>query len=208
MLSGRVFLAIALLLFFYWLLELAGIFFSIKTIFTRKAAHVISGLSAVWLLFWLSYYDFIFLLVFFTLVFVFAWRIRLFKSIHLPDVKNLGEIYFPLGLLSVVVFFYFDKPAAIAGLLVLAISDTLAGMSVLFHKKTTKTWIGGLVFFLSAFLILFSVQIYFGFLITPVVVFKTALIAFWGAVVEFFSPQGSDNLTIPFFTAIAYKILF
>jgi uncharacterized protein (TIGR00297 family) len=142
---------------------------------------------------------FIFLLFFFILLGVIrkGWM-------QVNDYKTYGIAFFPLAfsaLLFIPVFSLFEIVYAV---LILAISDALAGIfGEYFGRKKiiflfeNKSWVGFSAFYISAFaLSLFYLNNYsfHGFLLCTV-------IALLPAITELFSHRGSDNFTVPLFTA-------
>lgn len=179
---------------FYIFLEVFQRRFKIAGEYTRKIAHVITGLGAILAYQFLTQREFIFVTFIFLLIFVVSYKKRFFNSIHSVGRKTYGEITYPLGILLIAVFTYNTPKNFIYGILLLAIPDViayLAGKGKNVGNK--KTYRGSFAYFISAFLILIT-----GF--SPLYAVLMALLL---AVVEFISPYGSDNLSVP----LAYVLL-
>src|SRR3989344_3044497 len=112
--------------FFYILLEVIQRRFKVKGEYTRKAAHVLTGLGAIFASKLLHQKEFIFVTFVFLLVFIVSYKKRFFNSIHAVERKTYGEITYPLGILLIAIFSYNDPRIFIYGLLLLAVPDVAA----------------------------------------------------------------------------------
>ncbi len=143
---------------------------------------------------------FIFLIFFFILL----WVIR--KGwMQVSEYKTYGIALFPLAF-SVLLFIpHFNKPIIVLSALILAISDALAGIVGEYFGKQkivflfeTKSWLGFAVFYFSTLIVsLIFINTY----TTDSFLFCSVL-ALVPAFTELFSYRGSDNFTLPLFTAI------
>lgn len=120
----------------------------------------------------------------------------LLSHIHKVDRKSWGEIFYPLGIMiSAISFLPSDIDGFRIVILILGVSDLLAniiGTHLGSHSfevfKCRKTLEGSIAFFVSTLVILLVFQI------SPLIAVFIAVIA---TLTEFFSPYGSDNLTVP-----------
>jgi phytol kinase len=181
---------IALLAVSLYLLELATVYFHLPKPLSRKIAHtgnsfLIIGLSLIfdWRLF--IYVGLIFFCALLILRFIHP-----LKSLSDRSAESIGEIMFPLGIM-VTALVSQNQLDFIVAVLILGISDTVAfyigrnfKSKVLLFRKTI---LGSIGFFVSAFVILLLAS-------SPIVGLCIALCL---TLVEFASPKGLDNLTIP-----------
>jgi len=180
-------------LFFYGFLEVFKQKFKVKSEITRKLAHLLSGAFAVLFSFFLNKTEFIFVTSLFFVFFLIAYNKKLLKSINISSRKTYGEIVYPLGLIVLTVGLYHLKKQFIIGVLILAIPDTIAGCVGFKLRKKSKSLAGSLAyFFTTLILLLFNLNLA-----------SSILFAFILALIEFISPFGLDNLSIP----IAYYLL-
>ena len=122
---------------------------------TRKTVHILAGLLAATLPWYLSYREVILLGISFSVLLVVSQWLNLLPSVHAVNRKTIGEITFPVGLLLMAILFFRENPAAFQlGALILALGDSsasLVGQSVgrrEYHVfDTRKTYEGSLAFF-------------------------------------------------------------
>lgn len=181
----------------------------IKAELTRKTVHFGTGvLTLLFPVLLKNHWLVLFLCSSFAVILIFSLKFNLLKSINAIDRKSAGSICYPISVYICYFVYeqynysyhYFYVP-----ILILAICDPIAA---LFGKKwplgkykvgnSHKTILGSSMFFLSSFLLtlflyLYSVQITstFTFLLTCLVVSSVTTI------VEAFSKNGYDNITIP-----------
>jgi phytol kinase len=181
---------VAFLLFyaFYVLLEVFQRKLKIAGEYTRKIAHVITGLGTIFAYQFLTQKEFIFVTSIFLLIFIISYKRKIFNSIHQVERKTYGEITYPLGIMLIALVTYDIKILFIYGVLLLAIPDVsayLAGRMI--SKNIKKTYWGSFAYFITALIILIT-----GF--DPI---NAILIAAMLSLTEFISPYGLDNLTVP-----------
>lgn len=180
-------------LFFYLSLEIFKRKWKVHAEYTRKIAHFGSGIAAIFFSSYLNVKEFIFVTLIFLGVFLVARFKKLFKAINISHRQTYGEVVYPLGLIVLATSLYHIKKLFVIGVLILAVPDTLAGWIGFKLNKKGKSVIGSLVYFLTASIIL---ALNLGL--------KTSiLLAFILTLVEFISPLGLDNLSIP----LAYHLL-
>lgn len=127
------------------------------------------------------------------------------KNVLLPSARrSFGIALFPLAF-AVLLWSPMSKEAILFGVLTLAISDALAGVTGVHWAKQkivflheTKSWLGFGVFYFTT---LFIGYFFIGF--------EAALIilALVPALSELFSYKGSDNLTVPIVAAVWFELL-
>lgn len=109
---------------------------------TRKAVHILSGLIAACLPFWLSFDQISALGLFFIGFMAVSKKAHLFPSIHGVRRLTLGEIYYPLAL--AIVAWRFPSPTIYSyAILVLALSDGFAAIIGTHIGMHTYRVIGG-----------------------------------------------------------------
>jgi phytol kinase len=198
---------IGCLLFFYIALEAVKKRYTLNPKVTRKIAHIASGLVAIWLLYFLTFIEYIISTIFFILFFTVSRSLRLLTSIHLTERVTYGESFYPLGILLVVLLAYEDKFIAIAAIAVLIVPDTVAEYVGTRRGKEKKSFVGSLAFFLSAIAVLFLIAALWNWqfdLLIGVKLFLTALIA---TCAEAVSPYGLDNATVPLVVVLSLSYL-
>jgi phytol kinase len=119
---------------------------------SRKIVHVLAGIAAACLPFFMSFHEIMWLSLLFIPVMLLSKRINFFSSIH--DVKRTtyGEVYFPLAILLTALLFP-HRVVYIYGLLVMALSDGFASILGQKYGRHTfsllgshKSYFGSLVF--------------------------------------------------------------
>jgi phytol kinase len=199
---------IVALLFFYIALEAVKKRCALNPKVTRKIAHISSGLVAIWLLYFLTYVEYIIAVIFFIIFFTVSRSLRLLTSIHLTERVTYGESLYPVGLLLVVLLAYTNKFIAISAIAVLIVSDTIAEYVGTRRGKEKKSYVGSFAFLLSATAVLFLNAVLWDWrfdMLLGVKLFLTAIIA---TCVEAASPYGLDNATVPLVVVLSLSYLF
>ncbi len=201
--------------------ELLHHILKVKAEYTRKFSH--STATLVSLTFPLVYksYEYVLVMgVIFFLVLLVAKHKDLLKSINDVSRKTHGSVLLPVAISGAFVTAYLlnDNKLFIIPMLILGISDSLAGIAgTLFRKKIRqiiiygwnlkKTYLGSGVFFLTALAIcLLTLHYFTGVLSTRTIVAAFA-VALGAALVETFSSRGLDNFTVPL-TALIILLFF
>jgi phytol kinase len=177
---------------------------------SRKATHVLSGVTIYFMPLYLSRSEIIWLAIIFTLVLT-ASKWRTILSLHNVHRKTLGEIFYPfsVGVLSMLCLPQHQQAFQI-GILVLAFSDGMAGIigeiwdfrpiSMFKNKKSIG---GSITFFIVTCIILFS---FHGFSAEHLyMIFAASIIL---TAVEFVLIYGFDNLALPILTAFIELLFF
>ena len=188
---------------------------SINPEYTRKFAHMLSCLSSLILIFTITSHWYILFLgsIFFLILFI-GRRQGYFNSIDSVSRKTMGSYILPVAIYCV---FYLASTSNsllifVLPVLILGISDPLAGLFGVYYKAETrnvvfqgydfeKTFLGSFVFFSSAFLVS-GVTLYFFDFELPKILFLSIVLAGLTTLIELVTPYGLDNLSVPVFAAI------
>lgn len=182
----------------------------VKVEITRKFVHVGTGLLALLFPLLLDHHGWVLLLcTSFALILICSLRFDLLQSINAIDRKSVGSLAYPVAVYGCYLSYSFQGQQYIyyyLPIMILAISDPLAALS---GKKwkwgayriagASKTWVGSIVFFVSAFLITWLSWRYL--YIADMTLGKLgacALIALIATLAEATSGDGYDNVSIPF----------
>ena len=204
-----------LVLFVFILSEIVHRLFKVKVEYTRKTVHVICGLIT------LSYPNIfdhhlpVLILNSESLVLlILSKKFDFMPSINNVTRKTLGSFLYPVSIYIVFVgsLYFENKSFFYIPVLILAISDPIAGLSGFAYKslskkrnnikykeikKTSKTIIGSAFFAFSTLIIsLIMITIYYDFSFLKSFI-MSIIITVVCTIVEAFSNKGLDNLTIP-----------
>ena len=130
-----------------------------------------------------------------------------------------GPLYYGIVFVVLTIIFWLDSPIGIVALMMVCGGDGLAeiigrkwGRKKIF-KKTNKTWVGSVSFFLGSWLLALIVMVIYiaagvfqmslASLLLPL-----ALIAIVSTLVEALSPLDTDNITVPLVAVILGYLLF
>ena len=165
---------------------------------TRRIAHILSGLFGAIMGLILEPLVFITFVLVFLVIISLSYGVKFFSSIHNVKRKTYGEIFLPLGILIAYLLANGSMTNYLASVLILAISDPLAGIiGDISNKKLTY---GSIVFFVSTLSVLLAIFKFEQF----VFVVSIALIV---TLVERISSYGTDNLTIPLASSLLLKLM-
>ena len=165
---------------------------------TRRIAHILSGLFGASMGLVLESSVFITFVLVFLVIISLSYGLKFFSSIHNVRRKTFGEIFLPLGILIAYLLADGTMTHFLASVLILAISDPLAGIAGdISNKKLTY---GSIVFFVSTLLILLATFKFEQFIFI-------VLIALLVTFVERVSYYGTDNLTIPLASSLLLKLM-
>ena len=189
---------------------------------SRKMVHVIVGLMVTLCpLIFTSNLQPMTLASIFIVVNALTLKSNAFKSMHATERTTFGTVYFPLAFLVLSAFFW-EKPITLMlSMVVMALSDTLASI-VGEHEKhplkfrlwdDEKSFQGSAAMFLSATMIIYVGTDFFAwafgaafFLPLEILIVCAAFTGLAATLAEATSSKGSDNLSVPLVTAIAYEI--
>ncbi len=183
------------------------------TEYSRKLAHLFSTLSSLFFPFIFNIHWYVLALGVISFVILFkASKNDFLPSINSVKRKTYGSYLLPISICIIYYIYmhYESKILFILPILILAISDSLAGLigKILKSKKILykKTILGTSVFFLSTFIISFFL-LYFHINMMNTIIISLG-IASITSVVELFSSNGIDNITIPLCVAILLLFLY
>lgn len=166
--------------------------------YSRKFIHVLGGVSIIVLSDSLDKASFLFLSVLFFAFFLFMRKAKTLTSLSMVLRKTYGELTYLAGIFLLAYFLFEKRVLFVAGLLVLIFPDTLAGLIGRRINKVKKTSVGSVAYFLTAF--------------TIMLFFFPVNYSLFGAVfftfIEYVSPLGFDNLTIPIAYLLFNALLF
>lgn len=183
----RLIIPTSFFLCFFFILEIFKRKVKIHAEYTRKIAHLCTGLAAILFSYWLKANEFILVTSIFFVFFLVARSKKFLKAINIHHRITYGEVTYPLGLIVLSLNLYQLKKIFITGVLILAVPDAIAGIAGFKLQKKRKSLIGSLIYFLVALVIL---------CLNPNLK-NSVLLAFILTLVEFISPWGLDNFTVP-----------
>lgn len=192
--------AIGLFIIIFILTEVLRGIFHIGSETTRKIAHVLSGVVALTLPFLISREEALFVAGVFLLFLILSTRTSLLRSVHTVQRRTYGAYLYPITLaLLAWMTWKSNVPAYTYAVLTLSLADAGAGilgrgrldLQSVFPSQSNR---GTLVFFFITILIGFGVLFAFSLATPWYWIFASALIL---ALVERYSPFGTDNLTVP-----------
>ena len=168
----------------------------------RKLLHLIAiTTSAVTI----HYFQDRLLLGYIFLLFFFILFIVIKKQwLKVSDNNSYGIAFFPLAFATLLFIPVFSIHSILYSALILGVSDTAAGIAGKYFGKQPiiflfekKTWAGFIAFYLSALVISLC---YYSF--SPGHILLCIILSLLPALTELFSYKGSDNFTVPIFSAI------
>jgi phytol kinase len=188
--------------------------FNVSPEITRKIAHVLGSLSSLsfLLLFASHWYVLIIGVTFFLLLFI-SKRNGIYSSIDLVERKSIGSHILPISIYIIFLFSQLanDKLYFVLPVLILGISDPMAGLVGKSYKNAKqikivslifqKTYIGSFTFFVSTFVLTILINNVFSFL-DGNILFLGFYFAFTLTFIEIISNKGLDNLTVPLFASL------
>lgn len=163
---------------------------------SRKTIHILAGLFGAGMGIYFNSTIFILLIFAFNILIIVSYYKSFFTSIHKVKRRTYGEILFPLGILSAYLISNGNIPIYVASVLILTISDPLAGLLGNIVKK--KSYIGSFAFFITTLIIIFTIFGLSG-------LFQIIIISLIITQVEKISSYGTDNLTIPATASLLLK---
>lgn len=165
---------------------------------TRRVAHVAACGYAVWIHSFLSEGKFIAVAGSFVVLMAGSKLLHVLSSIHDTRRRTWGEVYMPLGLLLGAVIAGDNARAFVAAAVILGIADVAAGLVGDARGSESKTWGGTAVFAVVAIVVL---------VLLGRGVLRSVALGVGLALVERFSPWGTDNVTIPVAASAALEAL-
>ncbi len=194
--------------------------------FSRKMVHIGTGFIVFFAPHWITHGGPVMALgVLFTFVNLLAYRRHWLEAVHRNTRNSHGTAYYPFALFLLASVAWNDHvPLVIAGMLVMALGDGLAGIAgellprpVVYRLTSSeKSLEGSLVMFLGSFAALLLTWLgfsnYDGFVRfiaahgVPMLVACFAAVALFATAWEAVSSRGTDNLTVPVMTAFALAL--
>ena len=146
-----------------------------------------------------------------SLLIILNYIYKIFPIIEVVDRKSLGTLFYCLSLLTLIITFWDQNPAAlIAGFFIMAFGDGLAGLTgrgfqskEWFILKQKKSLIGTLTMFLTSLIVVTFVSEFFGYGLH----FEYLIIAVTATCLEQISIFGIDNLIVPLSSSVFYSLL-
>ena len=198
--------------------EFIRLIFQLRPVFTRKFIHIGVGF---WGLVAYQTLDSTWAVLIppasFVLINLLSYKWTIFKSMEIEDKSNLGTIYYPIALCTLLALFWSsgDRLVPLIGLLVMALGDGFASIvgekwgshryRIWGREKSVEGSSAMLEFsFVAVVLILFL----FTDLSFSSILFQGCVIALLATLVEAVSPWGIDNLTVPLISGLAYWVFF
>ena len=185
-------------LIFLILLELAKRRFKINSEYSRKFAHIIGGMFVIFSSGYINKNGYLILTIIFLIIFIISRRNKLLTSFSDVSRKTFGEITYLMGLFILGYVFFDQKIYFVPSLLILIFPDSVAGLVGYQINRSKKTLVGSVIYFSIAIVIL---SFFFP-------IFLSLGMALALTIIEFVSPYGFDNLTIPVFFILLIKLLF
>lgn len=182
----------------------------------RKFIHI--GVSNWWF-FVIFMFDNIWWAIIAPIVFIvlnyLSYRYNLIKSMERNGDGNLGTVYFPISLLilTILAFTFLNPYISGIGILVLGYGDGLAAVigKMIPSKKLfgNKSLSGTLTMFIASFIVivLYTLLATNINLIVDFLMIKILVISLAAAVIELFTPNGLDNLSIPILVSLLSFLL-
>ena len=183
---------------FYALIEFFKRKYNIPSEYTRKIAHLSSGMGSLLASYFLNKGEFLAIGFLFFILFSILYSKKKAQFLQVKTRKTYGEITFPLGLIALAYFLYLEKQLFLDGILTLAIPDVLAGLTGYYIGSKKKTFWGSLVYLFTTVVLL----------LTGFTLIQTLVIAFFLTIIEHLTPYGFDNLSVPIGYILAVSLLF
>lgn len=179
---------------------------------SRKIVHVAVGSLCLFAPFTFTNHWYVFASnLFFLLFLIYTKRHRFLSSVHKKEEdKSIGVFLFPIVIyLNYLLYAHYNfNPLFILPMLLVTFSDPAAFLGGYILRRNRKTALGSIFFFVSAFFLAFAL---FSFCQYESPLFRMVLslaIAFVGALVEFVSKRGFDNITVPLVVAILQIVFY
>jgi len=202
----KFFITLIVFSLFYGLLEIIKRKTHLRAFYTRKIAHIGSAFFVIGFYFWLSQAAFLIACSAFTLFFIFSYQKKILRSIHIDDFKSWGEIFYPIALIILGIWFYSEQFVFIASVAIMGLADAISGLYNYRNKKAGLT--GSLIFLAVTIFIIFISHFWLKGNISYETMLTGVIIAITVSIIEYYSNYGTDNLTVPLATAILLSRFF
>jgi dolichol kinase len=141
----------------------------------------------------------------FTVLFIVSYLTNFLKSVHLEKRKTIGEILYPISLIILGYFFHEDTFVMISSIAVMGFADGISGLYNLKHNRSSLK--GSLIFFLITTAVILAGYVIFNKQLLILDLLKIIFISITVSIIEYYSYFGTDNLTVPVFTALLLSFL-
>lgn len=198
-----------------FILSMFRYYFNIKTEYTRKIMHFLTGFT--WFIinhYYFKKIDMIIIPISFIIINYLSYRFKLFNIIERSTKNHLGTIYYAIGITILQILNYFQNDFIIASsvaVVVLSFGDGAASFfgSIISKKNITlifhKSLVGFISFIIFAYL---GCMIYFHIFKITFSYEQISIIVITGAVLELITGGGLDNISILFsVSSIAYLLI-
>ena len=170
--------------------------FSVPSVIVRKLLHV---LSSIWVFMMVYGFESVVARCVGPAAFIVINGVYAKRN---QDRFDNGIVTFPIALLLFALLFSFDRVSAetaVSSMLILGFGDGAAGIIGYISKTTKKSLQGSIAMLAMSLIVLFV----FSSLSLPFIL----LVALLATLVEYLTPSGLDNLTVPLTTALAMEII-
>lgn len=180
--------------------------------FTRKLIHILGGITAVVLAQFMSFQTVALVATSGAILIMIFRKLNFLGGLYSVSRQSWGEVLFPLGV-ALTALLADSVQAYTFGILALTIGDTAAAYAGLNYAKkfykvfgSKKSLIGSLTLALTVAALGAVISLVNGDL-TAQRLFRVALIGLFCAVIECFSVNGSDNITLPLAATLSWNLL-
>lgn len=178
------------------ILEILSRRFSLPSENIRRISHVLAAIFVAFFSLYLSAPFLLFVLSIFILVMILSRFLKIFNHIHAVARRTIGEELLPLGFIAAYLISNGETAKFIPAVLVVGLADPITGVVVQKYKNN--------VLGVFTFLIVTVVILLLSSKISPLSIILVSLLV---AITERLSPYGSDNLSIPVFTALLLRYI-
>lgn len=201
--------------------EIIKSIFKVRAEYSRIFAHVMAGLSCLFMINLFTSHWYIFAICCQSALFLLITKkMELFESHHKVKRNTYGSSIFFIGILAAYLIFKMKSEIAvfIIPVAVLTISDPVASLTGLNRrsgfwpnftgeKRSSKTYKGSLGFFISTFIILLAGLSFFYTFANWHLIILSILLSIITTMTEVISPGGTDNLSIPLVLSVSLIVL-
>lgn len=168
--------------------------FAVSAEYTRRLAHVVSGMLTILNHEFLSPVIFVVMVVGGGVAIVLTRILKIGSAVHDVERRTYGDAILAVGYLGAYALSFVNETVFIPAVLVITFADALAGLTGNLLKSPAKTLAGSAVFFVVT-VIIFTVT-------TPIPLVVAVGVALVLTAVERVSMLGFDNVTVPVLTAM------
>ncbi|MDD2909429.1 MAG: hypothetical protein PHU74_00705 [Candidatus Pacebacteria bacterium] len=180
---------------FIFLLEIIKRYFNIKSIYTRRAAHIFFFIIILISYFTISIQEALIILSIFFIIFCLSYRFYILSSIHIKEFLTYGEIIYIISFILLFIFWGNNPYVFVSASFILGFLDPI---SAFFNKSNKRCFKYNLKYLALCFLILSLIAFYY----KEFVFLKILMIALTSAIIDRYSDYGLDNITTPMAVAL------